>query len=116
MASKAETFRTHSKFRVLRFFATNEKSQFLLLRANLDISAKFETGQTFRPVQTDTTLLAYNCHRCWELLRPFARSLLFNVHESASVFNLKGNKIDTKDSRNRTHDPVKAVHQRQCLP
>ena len=37
--------------------------------------AKFETGQTFRPVQTDATLLAYNSRHCWELLRPFARSL-----------------------------------------
>ena len=37
--------------------------------------AKFETGQTFRPVQTDATLLAYNSQHCWELLRPFARSL-----------------------------------------
>ena len=37
--------------------------------------AKFETGQTFRPVQTDATLLAYNSQHCWELLRPFACSL-----------------------------------------
>ena len=36
--------------------------------------AKFETGQTFSPVQTDGTLLANNSQR-WELLRPFARSL-----------------------------------------
>ena len=34
--------------------------------------AKFETGQTFSPVQTDATLLAYNSQHCWELLRPFA--------------------------------------------
>ena len=38
--------------------------------------AKFETGQTFSPVQTDATLLAYNSQHCWELLRPFARSLV----------------------------------------
>ena len=37
--------------------------------------AKFETGRTFRPVQTDRTLLAFNSQHCWELLRPFARSL-----------------------------------------
>ena len=37
--------------------------------------AKFETGQTFSPVQTDATLLANNSQHCWELLRPFARSL-----------------------------------------
>ena len=36
--------------------------------------AKFETGQTFPLMQTDATLLAYNS-QCWELLRPFARSL-----------------------------------------
>ena len=28
-----------------------------------------------------------------------------NVHESASLFNLKEKKNDTKDSRIRTHDP-----------
>ena len=37
--------------------------------------AKFETGRTFRPLQTDRTLLAFNSQHCWELLRPFARSL-----------------------------------------
>ena len=37
--------------------------------------AKFETGHTFSPVQTDATLLANNSQHCWELLRPFARSL-----------------------------------------
>ena len=37
--------------------------------------AKFETGQTFTLVQTNATLLAYNSQHCWELLRPFARSL-----------------------------------------
>ena len=37
--------------------------------------AKFETGHTFSPVQTDATLLANNPQHCWELLRPFARSL-----------------------------------------
>ena len=28
----------------------------------------FETGQTFRPMQTDATLLANNTQQCWELL------------------------------------------------
>jgi len=37
--------------------------------------AKFETGETFSPVQTGATLLAYNSRNCWESLRPFARSL-----------------------------------------
>ena len=41
--------------------------------------AKFETGQTFSPVQTDVTLLAYNSQHCWELLRPFARSLTLSL-------------------------------------
>ena len=35
---------------------------------------KFETGQTFSPVQTDATLLASNSQNCWESLRPFARN------------------------------------------
>ena len=29
---------------------------------------KFETGQTFRPMQTDATLLANNTQKYWELL------------------------------------------------
>ena len=33
-----------------------------------------------------------------------------NVHESASLFNFKEKKIDTKDSRIRTHDPDGAVY------
>ena len=44
--------------------------------------AKFETGQTFSPVQTGATLMAYNSHHCWELLRPFARSLFFQIKPS----------------------------------
>ena len=30
---------------------------------------QFETGQTFRPIQTDTTLLANNTQECCDLLR-----------------------------------------------
>ena len=37
--------------------------------------AKFETGHNFSPVQTDARLFANNSQHCWELLRPFARSL-----------------------------------------
>ena len=37
--------------------------------------AKFETGQTFNPVEMDATLLAYNSQYRWELLPPLARSL-----------------------------------------
>ena len=33
-----------------------------------------------------------------------------NVHESASPFNLKEKKIDTKDRRIRTHDPDSLVY------
>ena len=39
---------------------------------------EFETGQTFRPMQTDTTLLAKNpnnTQQC-DLLRPFALALI----------------------------------------
>ena len=35
---------------------------------------KFETGQTFSPVQTNATLLASNSQNWWESLRPFARN------------------------------------------
>ena len=41
--------------------------------------AKFETGQTFRPVQTDATLLAYNSRHCWELLRRLHVALLWKA-------------------------------------
>ena len=37
--------------------------------------AKFETGQTFSCVQTDATTPTIVGQQCWELLRPFARSL-----------------------------------------
>ena len=33
-----------------------------------------------------------------------------NIYESASLFNLKEQKIDTKDSRIRTHDPDGPVY------
>ena len=33
-----------------------------------------------------------------------------NVYESASLFNLKENKIDAKDGRIRTHDPNGLVY------
>ena len=33
-----------------------------------------------------------------------------NVHESASLFNLKEKKFDTEDGRIRTHDPDGAVY------
>ena len=33
-----------------------------------------------------------------------------NVHESASLFNLKEKKIDMKGSRIRTHDPEDLVY------
>ena len=46
----------------------------MLLDVVAGCCAKFETGQTFSPVQTEATLLAYNSQR-WELLRPIARSL-----------------------------------------
>ena len=34
----------------------------------------------------------------------------WNGHESASLFNLKEKKTDTKDSRIRTHDPDSPVY------
>ena len=45
-----------------------------LLHAVACCCAKFETGQTLSPVQTDATLLADKSqHYCWDLLRQFAR-------------------------------------------
>ena len=32
------------------------------------LRTEFETGQTFRPMQTDASLLANNTQQCWELL------------------------------------------------
>ena len=49
------------------------------------VFAKFETGQTFSPVQTDATLLAYNSQHCWELLRPFARGLILIIQVIFSI-------------------------------
>ena len=43
--------------------------------------AKFETGQTFSPVQTNATLLASNSQNCWELLRSLARNFLKVIQE-----------------------------------
>ena len=44
--------------------------------------AKFETGHTFISLmQTDATLLANNSQNCWELLRPFARSLTLAIRD-----------------------------------
>ena len=49
---------------------------------------KFETGQTFSPVQTDATLLASNSQNCWESLRPFARIKLSKSDSGALPFSL----------------------------
>ena len=43
--------------------------------------AKFESGQTFSPVQTDARLLANNSQHCWEMLHPLARSLKWHSLE-----------------------------------
>ena len=51
--------------------------------------AKFETGQTFSPVQTDATLLPYNAQHCWELLRPFGRSLTLLLLLKASSTRIR---------------------------
>ena len=52
---------------------------------------QFETGQTFRPMQTDSTLLANNTQQCWELLALVAsvcmglnELLCFGVHKLCS--------------------------------
>ena len=52
----------------------------MLLNVVACCCAKFETGDTFSPVQMDATLLANNSKNYWELLRPFARSLILTLH------------------------------------
>ena len=50
----------------------------MLLNVVACCCTKFETDQTFSPVQTDATLLAYNSHcnsHWWELLHLFAHNL-----------------------------------------
>ena len=53
----------------------NKKTCCMLLDVVACCCAKFETGQTVRPVKTDAILFAYNSQHCWELLRPFGPSL-----------------------------------------
>ena len=50
--------------------------------------AKFETGQTFSPVQTGATMLASKSRHCWELLRPFARSFTLGYQGSINSVNV----------------------------
>ena len=50
-----------------------------LLHVVASCCAKFETNQTFSPVQTDATLLAKKSQHCWELLNPFARSFINKI-------------------------------------
>ena len=51
--------------------------------------AKFETGQTFSPVQTNATLVVNKSQHCLELLRPFARSLKCDCNYCFFVFLLE---------------------------
>ena len=51
----------------------------------------FETGQTFKPIQTDATLLANSTQKCCELLRPFALafySLVTSTHACPTIYVL----------------------------
>ena len=59
---------------------------FMLLCVVGSCCAKFETGQTFSHVQTDATTRNIVGQRCWELLRPFARSLKVILNLSNSIY------------------------------
>ena len=39
----------------------------------------FETGQTFRPIQTDAISWANDTQHCCDLLRPFARAIILQA-------------------------------------
>ena len=56
---------------VLRQFAGNHNNV-----GTCCVSIRFETGQNFRPMQTDATLLANNTQHCCDLLRPFVWTLI----------------------------------------
>ena len=60
------------------------------------VFAKFETGQTFSPVQTDATLLAYNSLQLPTLLGVVAPVCTQpNTYHSSNFINKKGyNLID----------------------
>ena len=50
---------------------------------------QFETGQTFRPMQTDATLLANNTQQCWELLALVA-SVCMGLNSNGNRLELGG--------------------------
>ena len=57
----------------------------MLLRGVGSCCAKFDTGQTFSHVPGETTPNIVG-QQCWELLRPFARSLKVILNLSNSIF------------------------------
>ena len=59
----------------LHVVSSSTSGQLPVVACCLDLyCAKFETRQTFSPMQMDATLLANNPQYCWELLCPFTRS------------------------------------------
>ena len=55
----------------------------LLIVVGSCCAIKFETGQTLSHVQTTPNIVG---QRCWELLRPFARSLKVILNLSNSIY------------------------------
>ena len=64
--------------------------------------AKFETGQTFRPVQTDATLLADNSQL---FLRPFALSLKLEVNLNFNLAQMATSFIFFRSYSNEPYYP-----------
>ena len=61
---------------------------------------QFETGQTFRPIQTDTTLLANNTQECCDLLRSVCMG--FNMGCLVIFFVVRSVNTSSNFSRNFT--------------
>ena len=75
----------HGKRHTSRPFSHPVACCCMLLRGVGSCCAKFETGQTFSHVPDATTPNIVG-QQCWELLRPFARSLKVILNLSNSIF------------------------------
>ena len=84
---------------------------------------KFETGQTFSPVQTGATMLASKSQHCWELLRPFARSFTLRpIHtkgfapgtRSRGTLREQSSSVCTNDFMGIIHHREQNFHPAKC--
>ena len=67
--------------------------------------AKFETGQTLIFLQMDATTSNIAGQQCWELLRPFARSLIVNQSVNQSIYLSISEPDNTSVSNQRDSQP-----------